>query len=545
MLNQFLPVGQLHKELEDYLESWNWILGILNPENTTTIYQDKKTLAKLHHALNIGKYSKVKFREKLLLCASDEKLSKFAKKNNIRYQSIKEIQSTEFRKKIAHFNWGANKETKNFVEVFGYPDYLVPLKSAKFETIQKLSKAEEPYKQLKDYQSEIYFKSQKFVELANSRLLIQLPTGAGKTRTTMEIIATFLNKGEGRQVVWLADRSELCEQAMEAFLNVWIHIGKSDIQIYRIWGDTKVPKKIQGKCFVVGMYQKIHRPLRDNKFSLKADLIITDEAHNVLAPTYEESIENLSDFQGKQTRIVGLTATPGRRSEFSAQNEQLVSFFNENILKIDVEGKGPIEYLQGKKVLARCIHEPLETEIKYTLTPNEWKKLAESFEHEYPEDFVKKIANDQRRNVIILKRLVELASERKHILVFGASIKQSKILCGILIALGHSAVYVDGNSPTNYRKDVVKKFKKGEIKFIFNYGVFTAGFDAPNIDAVVITRPTRSVVLYGQMIGRGMRGLEIGGTEEFLLVDVIDDIITEHGGLDNVYDYFSEYWESE
>ena len=147
--------------------------------------------------------------------------------------------------------------------------------------------------------------------------------------------------------------------------------------------------------------------------------------------------------------------------------------------------------------------------------------------------------------MLITKKLLELTSQRKHILVFGANLKQSKLLCGILIALGYSAVYVDGDSPPNYRKDVVRKFKNGEIQFIFNFGVFTAGFDAPNIDAVVITRPTRSIVLYGQMIGRGMRGVEIGGTEEFQLVDVIDDIISEHCGLDNVYEYFSDYWENQ
>ena len=195
--------------------------------------------------------------------------------------------------------------------------------------------------------------------------------------------------------------------------------------------------------------------------------------------------------------------------------------------------------------MARCIHSPLKTDIKYTLTKDEWSKLAKSFENEYPDEFVEKIANDQKRNVLITLKLLELASTCKHILVFGANISQSKLLCGILIALGFSAVYVDGESPSNYRKDVVKKFKKGEIQFIFNFGVFTAGFDAPNIDAVVITRPTRSIVLYGQMIGRGMRGVEIGGTEEFQLVDVIDNIISEHSGLDDVYEYFSDYWENQ
>ena len=147
------------------------------------------------------------------------------------------------------------------------------------------------------------------------------------------------------------------------------------------------------------------------------------------------------------------------------------------------------------------------------------------------------------RNMKIVLKLIEIAVRKKHVLVFCANLWQSKLLCGVMIALNHTAVYVNGNSPHGYRKDVVDKFRKGDIQFVFNYGVFSAGFDAPNIDAVVIARPTASVVLYSQMIGRGMRGPVIGGTSEFLLIDVVDDIITDTSGLDDVYDYFLEYWE--
>ena len=170
--------------------------------------------------------------------------------------------------------------------------------------------------------------------------------------------------------------------------------------------------------------------------------------------------------------------------------------------------------------------------------------MSKSFEHEYPDDFLERIANDQKRNLIITIRLLELAKECNHILVFSGSKKQSKLLVGLMIALNYSAAHVDANSPSDYRKDIVNKFRNGEIQFVFNYGVFTAGFDAPKIDAVVIARPTTSVVLYGQMIGRGMRGPEINGTEEFQLIDVVDNIITEYGGLDDVYEFFAEYWEN-
>jgi len=408
-----------------------------------------------------------------------------------------------------------------------------------------IPKLQDPYKPFKDFQADVFFETQRTIEYPNIKFLIQMPTGAGKTRVAMEIVSAFLNQKEGRQVVWMADRSELCDQAIEAFENAWSHVGKYDLKLYRLWGDnTQLPKKIEGTSFIVAMYQKIREPLKRGELPLKADLIITDEAHNVLARTYYETIENLKDFHKKQTRVVGLTATPGRGSGDQIQNERLVSFFDNKIIRIPSRGEGAIAYLQSKKILARCKRKPLPTNINYTLTKDEWKSLSKSFIHEYPDGLLERIANDNKRNSLIILRLIELAKECNHILVFGASIKQSKLLCGLLIALGYSAVYVDGNTPHSYRKDVVEKFKDGKIQFIFNYGVFTAGFDSPNIDAVVIARPTTSVVLYGQMIGRGMRGLDIGGTEEFQLIDVVDNIITEVSGLDNVYEFFSEYWET-
>jgi len=541
MLNQYLPIGNLHQNLKDYLESWEFLLKQIDPENIIPIFQDSKLLSSLHHALNIDKYKQKKFREELFEYAPDSKILDFTKKNQVKYSSFEETQTNEFRKKLAGFNWGSNDQTKNFLEVFGYPEHLLPNEIEDKEREKFFPKLADPLKPLKDYQTKVFFDTQKIIEFPNVKFLIQMPTGAGKTRVAMEIITAFLNKKEGRQVIWLADRSELCDQAVEAFENCWSHLGKFDLTLHRMWGDNELPKKVEGTSFIVAMYQKIREPLKKKTLELKGDLIVTDEAHNAIAKTYNETIEKLKDFRNKQTRILGLTATPGRGDD--SQNEDLVSFFDNKIIGIDSEKLGVISFLQRKKILARCIREPLETKINYTLSNEEWKKLSQSFEHEYPEELLKRIAEDNSRNAIILLRLLELAKKHKHILVFGASKKQSKLLCGVLIALNYTAIHVDGSTPHSYRKDVVDKFKDGKIQFIFNYGVFTTGFDSPNIDAVVIARPTTSVVLYGQMIGRGMRGTNIGGTEEFKLIDVVDDIVTEYSGLDNVYEFFSEYWE--
>mgnify|MGYP002526223809 CR=1 FL=1 len=64
-------------------------------------------------------------------------------------------------------------------------------------------------------------------------------------------------------------------------------------------------------------------------------------------------------------------------------------------------------------------------------------------------------------------------------------------------------------------------FKTGKNNIIINYGILTTGFDSPMIESLFITRPTQSIVLYSQMIGRGLRGPEVGGTKECIVVDVI------------------------
>ena len=77
---------------------------------------------------------------------------------------------------------------------------------------------------------------------------------------------------------------------------------------------------------------------------------------------------------------------------------------------------------------------------------------------------------------------------------------------------------------------------------IVNYGILTTGFDAPNVGAVIIARPTASIVLYSQMIGRGLRGPRVGGKAECNVLDVVDNI-AGFGTEAEVYSYFSDYWE--
>ena len=537
MLNKHLPIMELQASLQTFLESYDFLFSQLEPDRRS-VYADKDLLAKLHHALNLDKYRTKSFREKLMLSAPDDQLAEFASEIGFGKATRKEIQSETFRIKLAGFAWGNNDETREFVRVFEYPEYMIPLNEDVTQTKQRIEPFSSPFKQLKDYQARVVFKALEAIENPNARFLIHMPTGSGKTRVAMEIVSNFLNKKEGLQVVWLVDRKELGEQAMDAFINVWSHLGKYPLNAYRIWGNSPIPNKLDGTSFVVAMYQKI----RGSATKLKADLVIPDEAHVAIAPTYAATIDALRDRRSRQTRVMGLTATPGRGSGLIEENVELSEFFHYNIIGID-DGGGTIENLQRKGILAKCKRKIISPDTSYKLTKEEWASIARDYRPEFPDGVLERIANDNKRILQIILNLMNLGHDHKRIMVFCGNVKQSKIMSSVMDVCGYPAAYVTGSSPAAYRKDVVSKFRDGDLQFLFNYNVFTAGFDVPEIDAVVIARPTTSVVLYGQMIGRGMRGHVMGGTLAFTLVDVVDNIITERSELDLVHDYFSEYWE--
>lgn len=92
------------------------------------------------------------------------------------------------------------------------------------------------------------------------------------------------------------------------------------------------------------------------------------------------------------------------------------------------------------------------------------------------------------------------------------------------------------------REEAIRKFKDedSEINILINYEVLTTGFDATNIECVFIARPTQSVVLYSQMLGRGLRGPQMGGKEKCLLIDVKDNLRSYNENM--AFSHFNNYW---
>lgn len=453
----------------------------------------------------------------------------------------------EQKKEFLTSSWSSDSPiTHKIIEILKLPHFAIPYKSKKYRSFEKIEPAENSYKSLKDYQSSVFHDSFKKLNIPRSRFIIQMPTGSGKTRTAMEIITSFLNESDdGTIVVWLAHSGELCEQAYEAFREIWHHVAKKPLMLISAWGNNagSLDANFDESVFLIGGFQKLYSILEKtdqdtiSRLKSKTGLIVIDEAHKVLAPTYEYVTKQLL---GDETCIIGLTATPGRSVTDTDENKKLAEFFFGGKVAIDAGEDSPIEYLRDKGVLSKVERRLLITNRSFSLTSRQIKHLETRFD--FSPEFLRVIGSDEIRNLEIVESLKSECKRQSQIIFFGCSVDHSKFICALLIFLGIKAAHIDGETPNSRRSDIIENFRKGNIQVVCNYGVLSTGFDAPKTDVVFISRPTTSIVLYSQMIGRGFRGPEIGGTERCKIIDVIDNI---EGFSDEkkVYDYFEKYYQ--
>ena len=445
--------------------------------------------------------------------------------------------------KIAAKGWKNEEFCKSFLGILYLPSSLMPAQDAEVEQQQLIEPPTVPLKPLKDYQFGVFLKAMERIAITNSRFVVQMPTGSGKTRTAMEMVSSYFNESaDGRVIVWLAHSEELCEQAYEGFAEVWRHLGRHTVRMVRCWGSgVKVPYDSQERMFIVGGFPKMHAMLGGNHIPFselreRIDVVIVDEAHKVLAPTYKEVTKGLI---GSGTRVVGLTATPGRSAVDPEANMALAEFFFNEIVSIDSGSQSVIAFLRKRKVLADVVYEPIYSQLKYKLTEADRTYLERFFD--LPSGVLKRIGSDDVRNVEILKRLQRECDHGSQVIFFACSVEHSRFITAMLLYLGYRAAHVDGKTSKSRRHGIIDDFKRRNIQVICNFGVLSTGFDAPKTDLVFISRPTASIVLYSQMVGRGLRGPAIGGTETCKVIDVKDNI-AGFSDQESVFEYFEDYF---
>jgi DNA repair protein RadD len=398
---------------------------------------------------------------------------------------------------------------------------------------------------LNSYQRDVLRKLKSFLASSQNRALLHMPTGSGKTRTAISFICRHLVDHPEKNVVWFANTKELLDQAIDEFNKAWSFLGDREITAIKFWDRTNLDlKKVKGSFIVAGLdktYQVLMRDLQAMSiFAANCSLVVMDEAHMAIAPTYKLLIENI--VKGG-TSFIGLSATPGRTWNEPEEDQKLADFFYRQKAMLKIPGyDNPVDYLTAEGYLAKVTNTRLFTKVGIQLTAEDITFLKVNFI--LPPSVLKAISEDRLRNMAIISRIQTLVKAHQRIIVFGITKNHSIILNSLLTAVGISSRVVTSDTNAADRAKIIADFKRSrtdhpDSMVLCNYGILTTGFDAPETSCAVITRPTDSLVLYSQMVGRAIRGKRSGGNEQAEILTVIDENLP---GFKEVADAFIN-WE--
>ncbi|CAV19037.1 DEAD/DEAH box helicase [Vibrio atlanticus] len=328
--------------------------------------------------------------------------------------------------------------------------------------------------------------------------VLVLPTGAGKSL----VIAELARLAKGRVLV-LAHVKELVEQNHEKYEGYGLKGSIFSAGLGRKETDQQV---------VFASVQSVVRNL--DSFSNQFSLLVIDECHRVpdeKTSSYQKVITHLRE-NNSGIKVLGLTATPYRlgmgwlyqyhtRGQVRSEEPR---FFRDCIFEL------PIRYLldEGFLTPARMIDAPVLSYDFSQLRPTSTGRYKES-----ELDMV--IEQSKRATPQIVDQIIELAKDKLGIMVFAATVRHAQEILGLLPE-GEASIVI-GDTPTLERDQIISDFKERKIKFLVNVSVLTTGFDAPHVDLIAILRPTESISLYQQIVGRGLRLSP--GKKECLVLD--------------------------
>jgi superfamily II DNA or RNA helicase len=387
-----------------------------------------------------------------------------------------------------------------------------------------------------------------YLNSSSNRCVLHMPTGAGKTRTAMNISCDFLRSKEPGLIIWLANTEELCQQAYEEFSRAWSFLGDRDINIYKFWGDHDISETgVPEDGIIIAGLQKLYSRVKtdlDNisRFNRNLDMIIVDEAHICVAETYKLIINAMTLSKSKIPSILGLTATPGRTWNDPEIDRELSKFFYSQKVILKIDGySNPVDYLQDQGYLAKATYQRIS--IHDVLDEADKQRINSSLE--IPLSVLNKLASDQVRNLQIVEELEKLITRHKRIMFFATTVEHSELIASLMSYKGIWAKSVTGKTDSTLRKKYIDNYKDedNEPKILCNYGVLTTGFDAPKTSCALIARPSKSLVLYSQMVGRAIRGIKAGGNAEAEIVTVVDIGLPGFKSIADSFLNWEDVWE--
>ena len=357
--------------------------------------------------------------------------------------------------------------------------------------------------QLRPYQKEAVSSVIQHFRKSDDPALVVLPTGSGKS-----LVISELGRIARGRVLVLAHVKELVEQN---------HAKYESYDLKASIFSAGLGRKEASEQVVFGSVQSVVRNLDqfdDDNFTL----LVIDECHRVSlekTSSYHKVIEHLQRLNPK-LKILGLTATPYRLG---------MGWLYQHYLPGDNKGT---QRTEEKRFFKSCIYElPLSYMIKNEyLTPAtlidapvvfyDFSLLSRDNFGRYSEvDLNKLLKGKGRATQQIITQVLKESEGRKGIMIFASTVDHAREIMGYLPE-SKSALII-GDTATQERDALIQAFKAQKIKYLVNVSVLTTGFDAPHVDLIAILRPTESVSLYQQIVGRGLRLAE--NKEDCLVMD--------------------------
>lgn len=324
---------------------------------------------------------------------------------------------------------------------------------------------------------------------AREHPLCVLPTAAGKSL----VLASLIEKRSSRILV-LSHVKELLEQDSRILRRIAPDIPQG-------FFSAGLKEKRGSAQVVFASVQSAYRSLND----LGArSLIFIDEAH--LTPRDADAMYSQVFNHFSLALRAGFTATPMRLDSGSLIGGEDAWF---TTTAIDV----PVSDLIKQRFLVPLVGVLTEHQADLSGVGSR----GGDFITEQAEKAVDSLSIDE-----VIGDIVRLAKKRDHWLIFAAGVKHAEHAVAALKQAGIDAALVIGDTPNAKRDEVISKFREGELRALVNVGVLTTGFDAPQTDCIVSLRPTKSPVLWQQVMGRGMRLSE--GKTNCLLLDFVGNL---------------------
>jgi len=333
---------------------------------------------------------------------------------------------------------------------------------------------------LRDYQAESLARLKANLRAGVKAQVLLMATGSGKTTVASAIMQGA--QAKGNRAIFVVDSLELVDQAAARFIADGLDVGVIQGQHYL----TDYSKPIQ-----VATIQTLRRRWEYMPDEIKPAVVMVDECH-VLHQAHEEII---NECKHKGVPVIGLSATPFRKGMGKVFDDLVIGATTASLTQ------------QGYLVPAIC-YAPFVPDLKGVKTKADGDWL---------EDALAELMGDADIVGDVVENWLKLAEGRQTI-VFAANVAHSRLLNDAFQRAGIKSAHIDGyERDLDVRTATINAFRAGKINVLCNVGVLTKGFDAPETSCIVIARPTKSLMLHVQMIGRGLRLAE--GKRDCIVID--------------------------